>query len=148
MKRVIHRDLKPDNILICQDGRLKIGDFGISKVGKFSHNGQNSVLTATNDIHGTPMYMSPETLTDGSYTCESDIWSMGCVLYELCMLRSPFSFCKVSILENNSNKFQNQLNSFRRPLRISFTAPRRESIRKSTANFWAMTKSWVASPNN
>lgn len=81
--KIIHRDIKPSNIFITYDGRLKLGDFGVSKV-----------LEHTNDaaftLIGTPLYMSPEVCNNESYTYKSDIWSLGCVLYELCTFTKPF----------------------------------------------------------
>ncbi|KAL6449843.1 nimA G2-specific protein kinase nimA [Candida maltosa Xu316] len=77
---VIHRDIKPDNIFVGTS--IKLGDFGLAKM-----------LTA-NDFAktyvGTPYYMSPEVLLDHPYSPVCDIWSLGCVLYELCTLEPPF----------------------------------------------------------
>ncbi|ODV79733.1 kinase-like protein [Suhomyces tanzawaensis NRRL Y-17324] len=81
---VIHRDIKPDNIFMLNDGKsIKLGDFGLAKM-----------LTSQNDFAktyvGTPYYMSPEVLVDNPYSPVCDIWSLGCVLYELCTLQPPF----------------------------------------------------------
>ncbi|CAK9439878.1 uncharacterized protein LODBEIA_P39780 [Lodderomyces beijingensis] len=79
---IIHRDIKPDNIFIENDV-LKLGDFGLAKM-----------LTTQNDFAktyvGTPYYMSPEVLMDEPYSPVCDIWSLGCVLYEMCQLSPPF----------------------------------------------------------
>ena len=81
--KIIHRDLKPSNIFITSDGRLKLGDFGISKL-----------LEKTNDVAltqiGTPLYMCPEVCENHPYTNKSDIWSLGCIVYELATFEKPF----------------------------------------------------------
>ena len=81
--RVMHRDLKPANILISKQGNLKIADLGL---GRNFNTGTLEVFSKV----GTPLYMSPELLRGEGYEMKSDIWSMGCILYELCELSSPF----------------------------------------------------------
>lgn len=82
-KRIMHRDLKPANIFVAMDGSLKLGDLGL---GRFF---SSQTLEAFSKV-GTPLYMSPEVLRGAGYDMKSDVWSLGCVLYELTMLRSPF----------------------------------------------------------
>lgn len=82
-KRIMHRDLKPANIFVAIDGALKLGDLGL---GRFF---SSQTLEAFSKV-GTPLYMSPEVLRGAGYDMRSDVWSLGCVLYELAMLRSPF----------------------------------------------------------
>ncbi|ORX40631.1 kinase-like domain-containing protein [Kockovaella imperatae] len=80
--QVLHRDLKPENIFLS-DEFVKLGDFGLSKdMG-------NSAFTST--YVGTPLYMPPEILAENRYDTKSDIWSLGCVVFEMCALSSPFS---------------------------------------------------------
>eukprot|EP00968_Pinguiococcus_pyrenoidosus_P015180 scaffold1397_cov254-Pinguiococcus_pyrenoidosus.AAC.10 len=83
MNRVLHRDLKTQNIFLLGNGRLVLGDLGISKV-----------LEGTTDFArtciGTPFYMSPEIFKNKPYNHKSDIWALGCVLYELTTLNHAF----------------------------------------------------------
>jgi len=74
---VIHRDIKPQNILINQKGEVKITDFGVCS--ELAH-----TCDVANTFTGTAKYMSPERLTARSYTLKSDIWSLGIVLYHCC----------------------------------------------------------------
>lgn len=78
---IIHRDIKLENLLIAEDGRLKITDFGISK--DIRHE-------AAQTICGTPMYVSPELLNGKEYDQKTDIWSAGVVLYSLACGFQPF----------------------------------------------------------
>ncbi len=82
-KRIMHRDLKPANIFLTLDGTIKVGDLGLSR--ELSDN----TFQAHSKV-GTPLYMSPEVLKGDGYDFKSDIWSLGCLLYELAMLKSPF----------------------------------------------------------
>lgn len=82
-KRIMHRDLKPANIFISNDNSLKIGDLGLGR--SFS----SETLEAYSKV-GTPLYMSPELIQDSGYTENADVWSLGCICYELAELKSPF----------------------------------------------------------
>ena len=80
---IMHRDIKCANILISAQGECKLADFNVSKV--VSHS-EGLLHTQT----GTPYYASPEVWKDCPYDFKSDIWSLGCVLYEMAALRPPF----------------------------------------------------------
>ena len=81
-KKIMHRDLKSANIFLVKNKKqCKIGDMNVSKVIK-----EKVLMTQT----GTPYYASPEVWNDKPYSYKSDLWSIGCVIYELCALRPPF----------------------------------------------------------
>jgi NIMA (never in mitosis gene a)-related kinase len=90
----MHRDLKPANIFITSDGTLKLGDLGLGRI--FS----SQTVEALSRV-GTPLYMSPEVIGGNGYDWKSDVWSLGCISYELAALRSPFKAddAKVSLYE-------------------------------------------------
>ncbi|MCH8921178.1 MAG: protein kinase, partial [Chloroflexi bacterium] len=81
---VVHRDLKPGNIWLAEDGRAKLGDFGIAQAV------DRSRLTMTGAVMGTAAYMAPEQARGGDVTARSDLYSLGCVLYEMVTGRPPF----------------------------------------------------------
>ena len=81
-KKILHRDLKGANIFITADGQYKIGDLNVSKVIK-----HDFAKTQT----GTPYYASPEVWKDMPYGTKSDMWSLGCVLYEMAAQKPPFT---------------------------------------------------------
>ncbi|XP_041351440.1 serine/threonine-protein kinase Nek2-like isoform X2 [Gigantopelta aegis] len=82
-RAVLHRDLKPANIFLDVNQNVKLGDFGLARV--LHHD-----TSFANTYVGTPYYMSPELVNNMSYNEKCDIWSMGCMLYELCALHPPF----------------------------------------------------------
>jgi serine/threonine-protein kinase len=84
---VIHRDLKPENILLS-DGQALVADFGVAKALAAGHEDQ---LTETGMSVGTPAYMSPEQASAGQMDGRSDIYSLGCVLYEMLAGEPPFT---------------------------------------------------------
>ncbi|KAL1277318.1 hypothetical protein QQF64_023991, partial [Cirrhinus molitorella] len=77
-RNVLHRDIKPQNIFLTEDGYINLGDFGYSKV-------QRRLDPYTNSLKGAELYLSPE-VNRHQYTSKSDICSLGWVLYDLCML--------------------------------------------------------------
>ncbi len=86
---VVHRDLKPSNLLLTHDDRVKVVDFGVAK-RRVEAAGAGDVLTSQGEVLGTPAYLSPEQLEHGLADERSDVWGLGCVLYELCIGAPPF----------------------------------------------------------
>ncbi len=80
---IMHRDLKSANVFLNKDFTAKLGDMNVSKVA--NKRGLNYTQT------GTPYYASPEVWRDEPYDVKSDIWSLGCVLYEMIALKPPFT---------------------------------------------------------
>ena len=93
-QRIIHRDLKPANILITSDGIFKLGDLGLGRI-------MNTETIKTFFFFFTPLYMAPEVINNSNgYDFKCDNWSLGCVIYELITLRSPFQTSeKLSLIE-------------------------------------------------
>ncbi|CAE6972993.1 nek3 [Symbiodinium natans] len=90
-KRILHRDIKSQNIFMMAAGDAKIGDFGISKVIETTTAAQGTVV-------GTPSYFAPEICEDKPYGPKIDVWSMGVVLYEMLALVQPFTASNVAAL--------------------------------------------------
>ena len=87
--KIMHRDIKSANIFLFNDNIVKIGDLNVSKILKNNlHNTQT----------GTPYYASPEVWDNKSYDFKSDIWSLGCLIYEICSLKAPFRGTSMKIV--------------------------------------------------
>lgn len=83
-RKILHRDIKAQNVFMMKSGMLKLGDFGIARVLSTT-----SEMAAT--VVGTPYYLSPEIVQSNKYGFSTDIWSLGVLLYEMCALRPPFN---------------------------------------------------------
>ena len=89
-KGVVHRDLKPANIKITPGGAVKVLDFGLAKASARDDEEQSTTTTQAGHVIGTPAYMSPEQARGGSVDARTDIWSFGCVMYEMLTGKPPF----------------------------------------------------------
>jgi len=90
-KKIIHRDIKSENVFITADKYLKLADFGISKV-------LSNTLDFAKSGVGTPFYLSPEICKGDNYNFKTDIWMFGCLMYELSTLKKPFKANSFNLL--------------------------------------------------
>ncbi|KAJ7380843.1 hypothetical protein OS493_007233 [Desmophyllum pertusum] len=82
-KKVLHRDLKSQNVFLTKKGVIKIGDFGIARM-------MENTFDMAQTCCGTPCYLSPELCQDMPYSSKADVWALGCLLFEMCALRYAF----------------------------------------------------------
>jgi NIMA (never in mitosis gene a)-related kinase len=82
-KKILHRDIKSMNIFLCKEDEIRIGDLGVAKAMAETANFAHTMV-------GTPYYLSPEMCEEKPYNEKSDIWALGCVLYEMCTQKHPF----------------------------------------------------------
>ncbi|XP_054617950.1 serine/threonine-protein kinase Nek2 [Dunckerocampus dactyliophorus] len=141
---VLHRDLKPANIFLDVKQNVKLGDFGLARI-------LNHDTSFAKTFVGTPYYMSPEQMNQMSYNEKSDIWSLGCLLYELCALSPPFTACNqkelaVKIREGKFSRipfrYSEELNTLlKRMLNLKdYLRPSVESILQSSLLTEAVSK--------
>ena len=78
-RKILHRDLKSQNVFLTKKGLVKLGDFGIARV-------LSNTKSRAKTVVGTPYYLSPEIIESSPYNFKSDIWSLGVLLYEMCAL--------------------------------------------------------------
>ena len=117
---MVHRDLKPQNLMLTPDGKVKILDFGLAKVASERHGGQN--LTRDNALMGTPHYLAPEQALDAAKAdIRADIYSLGCTLYCLLAGSPPFegdTEMKVLLAHQNDRAATALRSVSRRPARV------------------------------
>jgi serine/threonine protein kinase len=113
---LVHRDLKPSNLFLCNDGTLKLLDFGVARMPDEAADGADEKHGVA--LFGTPEYMAPEQVTSAKVDARADLYALGCVLYELCTGRMPF------VADNTMALLDAKMN--RDPERASVRAPSRE----------------------
>jgi NIMA (never in mitosis gene a)-related kinase 2 len=126
--KILHRDLKPANIFLDASMNVKLGDFGLSRVM-----GSNSEFASTHV--GTPYYMSPEQISESRYNEKSDIWSLGCLLYEFASLNPPFEATNAAALavKIRAGKFEK--------------LPSRYSDELQRVTIWMLNVDWNSRPS-
>ena len=90
-RKILHRDVKSQNIFLTKNGLVKLGDFGIAKC-------LNYTMDKAKTIVGTPYYLSPELIQNKPYSFKNDVWSLGVLLYEMCALKMPFEAQNLPLL--------------------------------------------------
>lgn len=102
---IVHRDLKPENILFANNGVIKLTDFGIAY---YDQNQNNNINIKMNTKCGTPQYIAPEILINNNYGKEVDLWSLGCILYNLLSAGlHPFNVYRNGYGHGKGNSIQN-----------------------------------------
>lgn len=102
--KILHRDIKVHNAFLTNNEDIKLGDFGVAKLLECTIDYANSTL-------GTPYYLSPEICSGESYNFKTDIWMLGCLVYELCTFERPFNGENIPIIINNiKNKNVKKIN--------------------------------------
>ena len=99
-RKIIHRDIKAQNVFLMSDGTIRFGDFGVARILDYT------VAKAQTQV-GTPYYITPEILRGRSYTSKADVWSLGVLLFELCALDVP-------IKAGNLNDLYRRIMNFRK----------------------------------
>ena len=113
---IIHRDLKSANIFLTKSGCVKIGDLNVSKI-------LNRMRTASTQT-GTPYFASPEIWNDQPYDYKCDIWSVGCIIYEMCALHVPFRGTSMQ------NLYQNVLRGIYQQISLRYSDDLRKIIKQ------------------
>ena len=103
-KKIIHRNLKSNNIFLTKDNHIKIGDYGISNILYNKSQSKINIVTA--------FYLSPEIINRQSYDYKSDIWNLGIILYELTQLKHPFIGDNIRIDKRMNNIKEGKYSDF------------------------------------
>lgn len=103
---IIHRDLKPNCLFLTESMKIKIGNFGYAQILD-KDLADDDQLNGQNGLTVSPEYMSPEMIKLNQYTFNTDVWSLGCVVYELLFLKKAFPL----LLEDRSSETLNYENS-------------------------------------
>jgi len=113
-RKIIHRDIKSENVFLTRSNQVKIGDFGISK------HLENTLIARTRI--GTPYYLSPEICLDRGYDAKTDMWALGVIIYQMCALRHPFDATSMEGLLHAI------IHTRHRPLPSTYSKPLRDLV--------------------
>jgi len=131
---VIHRDIKPTNILVTEDMDVKIGDFSIAHITKM-----DSTETMPMGLVGSPRYMSPEQIQEDIITNQTDIFSLGIVMYELLTGKHPFAADNFSrLVQKILNEEPPEISEFRSDVSDALVGIVKKAMAKDCANRYAM----------
>lgn len=114
-RKILHRDIKTKNIFVTRSMQIKLGDFGLSKM-------LESQVSFAQSAVGTPYYLSPELCEGKPYNYKSDIWALGCVLYEMCTFRHAFDATNLPALVLHIVQGQYQ------PIQVQYSEQLKEAI--------------------
>ncbi|MGB8953200.1 MAG: protein kinase [Candidatus Aminicenantales bacterium] len=141
-KGIIHRDVKPGNILIDSDGRPYIVDFGIARLS-------SSTMTQANMVMGTPFYMSPEQISGKTVDSRSDIFSLGGILYELITRHKPFPGDTVTtVIYRIINEDPTPVRSFQKDLPEGLEYVVRKALAKSPESRYQSCREFIEDLRN
>jgi serine/threonine protein kinase len=135
---VVHRDMKPGNVMLDEDGWVVVTDFGIAKVA------DQEALTQTGGVVGTPAYMSPEQCAGGEVTGSSDQYSLGIMAYEMITGRQPFAGTLINLIYDHSHTPPTPLRDLRPDCPPEVAAAVMRMLEKDPADRWPSVDDAVA----
>jgi eukaryotic-like serine/threonine-protein kinase len=136
--RVIHRDVKPDNILVDKDGRAVVTDFGLAQIAESPAQAQAGTMV------GTPAYMSPEQCLGATISAASDQYSLGVVAYEMLTGRSPFTGPPLAVMQAHVEKPPPRISELRPDCPETLEAAVQRMLEKDPASRWTSMAEAVA----
>jgi serine/threonine protein kinase len=148
-KGIIHRDIKPDNLMLAADGRIKVVDFGLAAIS--AHHplaqGSSSRLTSEGVILGTPHYMAPEQWEGKEVDERSDVYSLGATFYHLFSGRTPYDGkTALELINNFASKAPALLVRFNAGLPVTLCHAMSRMIEKDPAKRYANIEQMLTDP--